>query len=115
MTILRLTLDGVTHDLEFDSWRLSEADQLIKFTGWSRNEWIDALFNDHPDAIRFAWLIVNQRNGTPLDVAFKDIDFDLALFRVEIVRDDESEEVAEGADLPTSPAASSVGEDSATT
>ncbi len=104
---LRFTLNGEQRELAWSSFRLSEADELRRLTGWSRNEWIEALFDDHPDAIRFAWLIANRRAGTDLGVAFKDIDFDLGEFDIAVIEDEEPAPVegAEGTDLPTGPPA----------
>jgi hypothetical protein len=104
---LRFTLDGEVREIEWNSFRLSEADELRRFTGWSRNEWIDALFNDHPDAIRFAWWLGNKRNGTPIDGKLADIDFDLADFEVDAIEEPDEVPVdgAEGSDLPTGPPA----------
>lgn len=107
MATLRLTVGDESRDLDLDTFLLSEADELKRLTGWTRNEWIETLFDDHPDAIRFAWLVANRRNGTPLPGAFKDIDFDLATFAVEVVgvEDEAPVEGAEGSDLPTGPLA----------
>ena len=106
MATLKLTIADEVRDLDLAKFRLSEADDLMRLTGWSRPEWITALFDDHPDAIRFAWMIANRRNGTPLEGGFKDIDFDLADFTVDVVADDEPEAV-EGAEseVPTGPPA----------
>ena len=104
---LRFTLDGEQRELAWSSFRLSEADDLRRLTGWSRNEWIEALFDDHPDAIRFAWMIANARNGTPLSVPFRDIDFDLGEFDIQVIEEPDPVPVegAEGSDLPTGPPA----------
>lgn len=101
---LTITVEGVARDLDLASFRLSEADELKRLTGWSRSEWITALFEDHPDAIRYAWMLASRRAGEPLDVKFSDIDFDLADLKVEI-NEPEVTEVADGddPDLPTSP------------
>jgi hypothetical protein len=107
MTMLRLTVAADARDLDLDSFLLSEADELKRLTGWSRQEWLTALFDDHPDAIRFAWMVANRRAGSPLPGAFKDIDFDLGSFQVDVVADEPEETVegAEGESVPTGPPA----------
>lgn len=105
---LTITVEGTSHGLDLQSFRLSEADELKRLTGWSRSEWITALFEDHPDAIRFAWMLANRRAGTPLEAKFSDIDFDLADLKVEINDTEPARDVdgVEGdPDLPTSPGA----------
>lgn len=107
MTTVRLSLGDAEHSLDLTSFRLSEADDLVRLTGWNNEEWIEHLNRDHPDAIRFAWMLANQRAGTPLAEKFHDIDFDIRDFDVALVEDQPVTVVdgAEGSDLPTGPPA----------
>lgn len=76
MTVYKFTLGDVERELDMESFRLSEADELLRATGWDYAEWRTELRNMHPDAVRFAWLLANRRAGTPLEVPFREIDFD---------------------------------------
>lgn len=104
--ILTLTVSGETYELDLASFRLSDSDELMRFTGWSRQEWLNALFEDHPDAIRYTWWLVHKRADQPLQIAFKDIDFDLADLEVDL-HDPDAEHYTDGAEseVPTGPSA----------
>ncbi len=107
MATVRLTLSGVVRDLDLASFRLSEADDLVRLTGWNNEEWIEHLNRDHPDALRFAWMIANKRAGEPLAEKFHEIDFDIRDFGVAVVEDEAPTVVegAEGSEVPTGPPA----------
>jgi hypothetical protein len=98
---------------------IPEALELKRYTGLGPRQWIDALGEDDPLAVRFAFYLASMRAGET-DVVFADVDvnlFDMSLTQIP----DEAEQV--NADLgvteanadvvPTGPATESTGQDPA--
>ena len=91
MFVLKFTVNDVRHELDMEKFMVSEADALLKFTGWKKAEWVTQLLEDHPDGIRFAYWLVAKRAGTPVEGPFRDIDFDLGTLDVDFETDAQPE------------------------
>lgn len=114
---IRLTLDGVTHDIDIYSAKIAEASECERLTGWTWPEWRDELGRSHSVAVAFLWWAAAKRAGTPLEGKFTDLNFDLNDLVVEFLDDDDdvddAEDTAEAG--PTSPVEESVDEPPSTT
>lgn len=67
--------DGRSWELDLDTLMIAEGLELRKLTGFSPRAWIDALTDDDPLAVQFAFYVARRRAGE--DVAFKDIEVNL--------------------------------------
>ena len=108
MAILRFTYDDEVRDLDVMSMLMSEAESCESLTGWTEDEWRDALTKNRVQAVRFAWWLAGRRSGA--EERYSSVDLDLRRLGVEaVLSDDEQAEVGgdveEGvaADLPTGP------------
>lgn len=102
MLLLKFTVDGERYELDLTQFLTSDADALLKATGWRKQEWIQELLTEHPDAIRFAYWLARKRSDRPLEMSFRDIDFDMGLLDWDAETDDaDATEVVEPG--PTGP------------
>lgn len=82
--------------LDLDSMPMREAEECESLTGWTRQEWLEALFKDRARAVKFFIYLARQRNGDPC--AWDGIDFDLGKTEWEAL-DGEPDDAAKPADL----------------
>jgi hypothetical protein len=88
LPIMRLTMnDGdepETLSLDLDSMPMVDAEECEALTGWTRQQWLEALFQDRARAVKFFVYLSRKRAGDP--VPFDGIDFDMG--RMEWEADD---------------------------
>lgn len=109
MAILRFTHDDEVRDLDVTTFLMSEAESCESLTGWTEDEWRDALTHNKVGAVRFAWWLAGKRAG--VEERYSSVDLDLRRLRVEAVLTDEEQAAqvadedreAADADLPTGP------------
>ena len=103
---ITLTLGDVEREFTLGSLLISEAREMKRLIGLSSTAaLVEALQADDPDAIAFAWWLVNNRAGTPLGGKFIDLDFDIEALRWGVTGIEEQVAAAEedaDPDLPTS-------------
>jgi hypothetical protein len=94
--------------LDLDRLMIDEAIELQKLTGFGPRQWIDALSEDDPLAVRYCFYLARKREGE--DVAFKDVNVNIfGMSLTQLDAEDEKpdtvpDEVAEV--VPTSPPSS---------
>lgn len=95
--------------LDLDTFMTSEGIELRKLTGFGAFEWLDALAEDDPMALRYAFYLARKRAGE--EVLWADVDVDM--FTRDLRTEDTGDEQApdsipdEVADVvPTGPAPS---------
>lgn len=86
--------------LDLDTMLNSEAEQCEALTGWTHEQWRDALIENRARAVKFAVWLARSRSEDP--VAWGDFDFDLA---------DLDWELVDEPDVEQAPADLGVGED----
>lgn len=96
-----MTVAGEDIPLDTDHMMLREVDQLEKLTGWTVNEWAQALLDNRSNAVRFAYWLGRRRQGQPIDGRFSDIDLDMGEISWRADTGDDGE--AEPSDPPTVP------------
>lgn len=107
MALLRFTHGDEVRDLDVMTFLMSEAESCESLTGWTEDEWRDALTKNKVGAVRFAWWLAGKRAG--VEERYSSVDLDLRRLRVEaVLSDDERAEAADAeegvdADLPTGP------------
>lgn len=102
---ITITLGDVQRELQLTSLLISEAREMKRLIGLSSiGAFVQALQDSDPDAIAFAWWLVNSRAGTPLGGKFADLDFDIEAMRwgVTGLEDEPAAEEDADPDLPTS-------------
>ena len=107
MAILRFTHGDEVRDLDVMTFLMSEAESCESLTGWTEDEWRDALTKNRVQAVRFAWWLAGKRAG--VEERYSSVDLDLRRLRVEAVLTDEEQAAqvadedreAADADLPT--------------
>jgi len=80
MPIMEVTMDPDTDPpvvvvLDLDTMKMDEAEECEKLTGWTRQQWLEALFEDRVRAVKFFIYLARKRAGDPVE--WDDIDFDL--------------------------------------
>ena len=109
MAKFKLVLGEDAWLLDLGTMKISEAEQCESLTGWSVEQWRDALIEDRARAVKFAVWLARTRAGD--DVGWKDLDFDLATLDWILLDDDGNElpppdlgvSEEDAADVPTGP------------
>jgi len=84
--IVRLTVDGVTRDLDM-AMTVREQEECERATGWTRLEWQRELGRQRAMACAFAWWLACTRHGDD-PPPFEDMDFRIGDDFLEIVREE---------------------------
>jgi hypothetical protein len=103
--------------LDLGTLMIPEALELKRFTGLGPQQWVDALAEDDPLAVRFAFYLARKRAGEE-DVVFGEVDANLFSLSITLVPDDDqvvnpdAGVTEENADLlPTSPPGEQTGQE----
>lgn len=67
--------DGGSWELDLDTLLIAEGKELRKLTGFGPREWVQALTEDDPQAVQFAFYLARKRAGE--QVQFKDVEVNL--------------------------------------
>jgi hypothetical protein len=101
-----MTIGDKSYPFELGSLLVSEARQMKRCIGLtSKDQLVQALLEEDPDAIAFMWWLAAQRAGEPLPGTFAELDFNTVdvVFSADVEPEAPSA-AGEGADpdLPTS-------------
>lgn len=88
---------------------LDEAIELQKLTGFGPRQWVDALTEDDPLAVRYAFYLARKRTGE--DVKFGDVTVNLFAMELSAIPDPDEGQAADVPEdiadvVPTGPASS---------
>lgn len=89
MAKFNLKLDDQTWLLDLGTMKVSEAEQCESMTGWDVEKWRDSLVENRARAVKWAVWLARTRAGE--QVAWKDLDFDLAALDWVLLDDDGNE------------------------
>jgi hypothetical protein len=103
---INITIGDKTYPFELNSLLISEARQMKRCIALTtRDQLVQALLQEDPDAIAFMWWLAAQRAGEPLPGTFAELDFDTLDVKVSVDGEPEVSAAVQGAadpDLPTS-------------
>lgn len=108
--IVRLTVDGVSRDLDL-ALTVRESEECEALTGWTKLEWQRELGRQRGTACAFAWWLACARAGDPPAGDFADLDFTIGDDFLEVVREPEPRPRQAGGDEagPTGPGSTTAG------
>lgn len=89
MAKFNLKLDDEVWLLDLGTMKISEAEQCESMTGWDVEKWRDSLVENRARAVKWAVWLARTRAGE--QVAWKDLDFDLAALDWVLLDDDGNE------------------------
>lgn len=72
MPIMQVTLDPDAEtpdvvEVDLDTMLMDEAEECEKLTGWTRQQWLEALFEDRVRAVKFFIYLGRKRAGQAVD------------------------------------------------
>lgn len=80
MPIMQVTLapdeDAEVVTLDLDTMMMDEAEECEKLTGWTRQQWLESLFEDRVRAVKFFIYLARKRAGVK-DVDWEAINVDM--------------------------------------
>lgn len=86
MAVFRLTIGEESWLLDLGTMKVSEAEQCEALTGWDIEKWRDSLVENRARAMKYAVWLARTRAGE--QVAWADLDFDLAALEWELLDED---------------------------
>lgn len=104
MAKLEFTYDGnEKRVLDVEVLLMSEAETCEKLTGWTEDEWRQAMVDNRVQALKFAWWLAGKRAG--VEEQYSTVDLDLRKLNTDVALDAEEQAVLDeeaDAALPTS-------------